>query len=131
MELSTLENWLWEAACSIRGAVDAPKFKDYILPLIFLKRLSDVFEDEVAHLAHEFGDVKTAARLVEQDHRLVRFYLPPEARWDAIRRRSSPELSVKAVWVMPRWQRVKPLSAPLFAVAAPRCSAPAAFVRAR
>ena len=47
MELSTLENWLWDAACSLRGPVDAPKFKDYILPLIFLKRLSDVFDDEV------------------------------------------------------------------------------------
>ena len=66
MGLSTLETQLSEAACLMRGAVDAPKFKDYILPLIFLKRLSDVFEDEVAHLAHEFGDVRTAARLVEQ-----------------------------------------------------------------
>lgn len=48
----------------MRGAVDAPKFKkfkDYILPLIFLKRLSDVFEDGVAHLAHEFGNVRTPA----------------------------------------------------------------------
>jgi len=69
-DVSALENWLWEAACSIRGPLDAPKFKDYIPPLIFLKRLSDVFEDEVAHLAHDFGDVKTAAKLVEQDHGL-------------------------------------------------------------
>jgi len=89
MDLSTLENWLWEAACSIRGAVDAPKFKDYILPLIFLKRLSDVFEDEVAQLAHEFGDAKTAMRMVEQEHQLVRFYLPPETRWGAIRQRTT------------------------------------------
>lgn len=44
--IKTLENWLWEAACKIRGEIDAPKYKDYILPLIFLKRLSDVFEDE-------------------------------------------------------------------------------------
>jgi hypothetical protein len=47
LDVSALENWLWEAACTIRGPLDAPKFKDYILPLIFLKRLSDVFEDEV------------------------------------------------------------------------------------
>ena len=39
LELGTLENWLWEAACVIRGPIDAPKFKDYILPLVFLKRL--------------------------------------------------------------------------------------------
>jgi type I restriction-modification system DNA methylase subunit len=31
----SLESWIWDAACSIRGAKDAPKFKDYILPLIF------------------------------------------------------------------------------------------------
>ena len=41
LEISTLESWLWKAACVIRGPVDAPKFKDYILPLIFLKRLTD------------------------------------------------------------------------------------------
>jgi type I restriction enzyme M protein len=55
LDLPALENWLWEAACVIRGPVDAPKFKDYILPLIFLKRLSDVFEDELDRLAQEFG----------------------------------------------------------------------------
>jgi type I restriction enzyme M protein len=55
MDLSTLETWLWDAACAIRGPVDAPKFKDYILPLVFLKRLSDVFDDEIARLAVQFG----------------------------------------------------------------------------
>ena len=39
----SLENWIWDAACSIRGAKDAGKYKDYILPLIFTKRLCDVF----------------------------------------------------------------------------------------
>src|SRR6185503_10797298 len=65
LDISSLESWLWEAACVIRGPVDAPKFKDYILPLIFLKRLSDVFDDEVTHLSREFGDEKTTAKLVE------------------------------------------------------------------
>ena len=44
LDVPALESWLWEAACTIRGPLDAPKFKDYILPLIFLKRLSDVFD---------------------------------------------------------------------------------------
>ena len=43
----SLESWIWDAACSIRGAKDAPKYKDYILPLIFTKRLCDVFDDEI------------------------------------------------------------------------------------
>ena len=84
LDVAALENWLWNAACQIRGPLDAPKFKDYILPLVFLKRLSDVFDDEVAHLAHEFGDKKTAAKLVEKDHKLVRFYIPEKARWATI-----------------------------------------------
>ena len=84
MDTTTLGNWLWDAACTIRGPLDAPKFKDYILPLVFLKRLSDVFDDEVEHLAHEFGDRDTAAGLVEQDHKLVRFYVPAKARWKEI-----------------------------------------------
>lgn len=47
LDVPTLEGWLWDAACQIRGPLDAPKYKDYILPLVFLKRLSDVFEDEI------------------------------------------------------------------------------------
>ena len=73
--LHWLETWLWEAACVIRGPVDAPKFKEYILPLIFLKRLSDVFDDEVK----ELGDL---ALYVDSSPDLVRFYIPKEARWD-------------------------------------------------
>jgi type I restriction enzyme M protein len=86
MDLQTLESWLWDAACVIRGPVDAPKFKDYILPLVFLKRLSDVFEDEVAHLAKDFGGRARAEKFVEEDHKLVRFYIPSQARWPAIAR---------------------------------------------
>ena len=52
----SMEQMLWDAACSIRGARDAAKFKDYLLPLLFLKRLSDVFDDEIDRLAEEFGD---------------------------------------------------------------------------
>jgi type I restriction enzyme M protein len=84
LDVSALEQWLWDAACTIRGPLDAPKFKDYILPLIFLKRLSDVFDDEIAHLAKDFGDDKTASKLVDQDHKLVRFFIPPNARWSTI-----------------------------------------------
>jgi type I restriction enzyme M protein len=89
LDLPGLESWLWEAACIIRGPIDAPKFKDYILPLIFLKRLSDVFDDEVAGLGFSFGSAAKALDLVEQDHRLVRFFIPPEARWAKVAGRTS------------------------------------------
>lgn len=80
----TMEQMLWDAACSIRGEKDAAKFKDYLLPLLFLKRLSDVFDDEIERLAEEYGDREKALEIVELDHDLLRFYLPPEARWAVI-----------------------------------------------
>lgn len=79
-----MEGILWQAACSIRGEKDAPKFKDYILPLVFVKRLSDVFEDEIARLIKTFGNEVTALENVEADHSLVRFYIPAESRWAVI-----------------------------------------------
>jgi type I restriction enzyme M protein len=79
-----MEQMLWDAACSIRGEKDAPKFKDYLLPLLFVKRLSDVFDDEIDRLVEEFGDREVALEIAESDHSLLRFYLPPEARWAVI-----------------------------------------------
>ena len=84
LDIKTLENWLWEAACKIRGEIDAPKYKDYILPIIFLKRLSDVFEDELDRLSKEYNSKEIAEKLIEEDHKLVRFYIPKESRWDVI-----------------------------------------------
>ena len=90
LDISTLETWLLDAANTIRGASDAPKFKDFILPLIFYKRLSDVFDDEFA----EFGNEELAREIVEADHKdalqsgrnpIVRFYIPPEYHWNALR----------------------------------------------
>lgn len=85
LDLKTLENWLWEASCRIRGEVDAPKYKDYILPLLFLKRLSDVFEDEVNELAKEYGSTEIVEKLLIKDSSLVRFYIPEDARWQKIK----------------------------------------------
>lgn len=72
----SLESWIWDAACSIRGAQEAPKFKDFILPLVFSKRLCDVFDDELNRIAAEVGGRAKAFKLVERDRKLVRFYLP-------------------------------------------------------
>jgi len=83
----SMEQMLWNAACSIRGEKDAPKFKDYILPLVFIKRLSDVFEDEIERLAETYGDRETALEIIEEDKSLVRFYIPPEARWPVVSNR--------------------------------------------
>lgn len=94
LDIAMLEAWLWEAACSIRGAMDAPKFKDFILPLIFYKRLSDVFDDEVKQYVKTYGSREIAAEIIQADHEdaltsghtpIVRFFLPEEYCWDALR----------------------------------------------
>ena len=90
----SLESWIWDAACSIRGAKDAPKYKDFILPLIFTKRLCDVFDDELNRIAAEVGSRKKAFQLAKSDHKLVRFYLPlmpgdpDQPVWSVIRKLS-------------------------------------------
>jgi len=87
----SLESWIWDAACSIRGAKDAPKYKEFILPLIFAKRLCDVFDDELNRIAKEVGSRAKAFKLVKHDKKLVRFYLPLEPKnpddavWSIIR----------------------------------------------
>ena len=97
LNISTLETWLWEAACVIRGTTDAPKFKDFILPLIFYKRLSDVFDDEVTNLIEGYGGNEEETRQTIDDDLqdalktgrkpIVRFYIPQEYRWEALRNR--------------------------------------------
>ncbi len=94
LDISALETWLWDAACIIRGAMDAPKFKDFILPLIFYKRLSDVFDDEFAEYVVQYGDETVAHEVIKADHEdalktnrkpIVRFYIPGEYSWQVIR----------------------------------------------
>jgi type I restriction enzyme M protein len=91
----SLEAWIWDAACSIRGAKDAAKYKDFILPLIFTKRLCDVFDDELNRIAENVGSRAKAFKLVARDPKLVRFHLPLEPKspddpvWSVIRTLSS------------------------------------------
>ncbi len=94
LDVSALEQWLWDAACEIRGATDAPKFKDFILPLVFFKRLSDVFDDEFAAYVAQYGGEEVARAVIEADHAdalatgrkpIVRFYIPETHNWRAVR----------------------------------------------
>lgn len=78
LDVPALETWLCDAACAIRGSTDAPKFKDFILPLIFYKRLSDVFDDEFAEYVEEYGDEEVAHEIIQADHEDAQeIYLKP------------------------------------------------------
>ena len=98
LTITQLETWLWDAACAVRGAADAPKFKDFILPLVFFKRLSDVFDDELARQVAEWGDEQIAREVIEADHEdalragrrpIAGFSIPRDHNWRAIRNHSA------------------------------------------
>jgi type I restriction enzyme M protein len=79
---SQLESYLWGAAEHLRGSIDAGDYKQFIFPLLFLKRLCDVHDEETAQaLRASGGDAEFAA--FAENHR---FQVPPEAHWKEIRK---------------------------------------------
>ena len=75
-----LESYLWGAAKLLRGLIDAGDYKQYIFPLLFFKRLSDVWDEEYQVALAETGD-KTYARSTADD----RFVIPDGAHWSDVR----------------------------------------------
>jgi type I restriction enzyme M protein len=79
--LGQLESHLWEAANILRGPVDAADFKTYVFPLLFFKRISDVYDEEyAAALAESDGDEEYA--LFPQNYR---FQIPSSCHWNDVR----------------------------------------------
>lgn len=75
-----LESYLWGAAVVLRGLIDAGDYKQYIFPLVFLKRISDVYDEEHAAAMEIYGDEELAD--LPENHR---FAIPAGAHWDDIR----------------------------------------------
>ena len=78
---SELESYLWGAATLLRGTIDAGDYKQFIFPLLFYKRLCDVYDEERAEALEESGGDMEYAELPEQH----RFQIPPEAHWSVVR----------------------------------------------
>ena len=75
-----LETYLWGAAVVLRGLIDAGDYKQYIFPLVFLKRISDVYDEEHAAAMEVYGDEELAD--LPENHR---FAIPDGCHWDDIR----------------------------------------------
>lgn len=77
-----LESYLWGAAVLLRGTIDAGDYKQFIFPLLFYKRLCDVFEEETVTALRESGGDEDFA-LFPENHR---FQIPADAHWREIRK---------------------------------------------
>jgi type I restriction enzyme M protein len=77
---SELESYLWGAAIILRGLVDAGDYKQYIFPLLFFKRLSDVWDEEYNVAMDESSDPNYARSMANE-----RFIIPAGAHWQDVR----------------------------------------------
>jgi type I restriction enzyme M protein len=68
MDIKELENWLWDIASILRGPVEAHNYKDYILPLVFLKRVSDVYCHIYYHGAKKLAPLTQV--VIQKNHKL-------------------------------------------------------------
>lgn len=79
--LSQLEQYLSKAAWILKGPVDAADFKVYIFPLLFFKRISDVYDEEYKQALEESGGDVEYASLPE----FHRFIIPKNCHWNDVR----------------------------------------------
>ena len=85
LSVTQLEQYLWSAADILRGSIDSSDYKTYIFGLLFLKRLSDRFEEEAEKLIAE-GMSETVAWADPDEHQ---FFVPDRARWGSIQRQAT------------------------------------------
>jgi type I restriction enzyme M protein len=78
LSVEQLERYLWSAADILRGSIDSSDYKNYIFGLVFLKRLSDRFEEECEALVKEGAD--------PDDPDEHQFFVPKRARWAEIQK---------------------------------------------
>lgn len=83
-----LESWLWGAADILRGPVDPGNFRDFVFPMLFLKRLSDTWDDEHAAAVAEWGEDLDAE--IEADFH--KFDIPEGCHWNDLRRAAVVQL---------------------------------------
>jgi len=101
ISLERLKAHLWESANILRGSIDAADYKNYIFGLLFLKRLSDVFEEEAERIERETGNQEVAWKDPDEHE----FFVPESARWNFIKAHTQNlgELLNKANEALEEW----------------------------
>lgn len=84
MTQKQLEDYLWGAANILRGMIDAADFKQYIFPLLFFKRISDVWDEEYKIALEESGNDLSYAEFAENH----RFQIPKNCHWNDVRKKT-------------------------------------------
>lgn len=78
--IEELQSYLWNSAVLLRTSIDAGAYKQYIFPLLFFKRICDVYDEECQRIIEEYGDKE--ALEFEENHR---FQVPKGAHWNDVR----------------------------------------------
>ena len=78
--IEELQSYLWNSAVLLRTSIDAGAYKQYVFPLLFFKRISDVYDEECQRIIEEYGDEE--ALEFEENHR---FQVPKGAHWNDVR----------------------------------------------
>ena len=86
LTLSQLDSFLWESANILRTSLDAAEYKDYIFGMLFLKHLSDAFDEERENVIKHYLDTGKSQQQAEQfaseqDEYDKTFFVPEIARW--------------------------------------------------
>lgn len=81
MTQKELEKYLWGAAVTLRGTIDAGDYKQYIFPLLFFKRISDVYDEEFESALTESEGDAAYASFPENHH----FIVPEGLHWNDVR----------------------------------------------
>lgn len=78
--IEELQSYLWDSAVLLRTSIDAGAYKQYIFPLLFFKRICDVYDEECQRIIEEYGDEE--ALEFEENHR---FQVPKGGQWNDVR----------------------------------------------